>query len=102
MRMHKLLFIINGNLLFITPILYSILNIPVLFLHQALLVSLLGIMGGINGCGVVLNLTQLLSINTGVKESLGNVIVKDIKSTLPLRPKLLKKLKSLHWNYLKK
>ena len=60
-----------------------------------LLVSLLGIISGINGCGVISNPTQLLSISAGVKESLGDVVVKDIKDTLPLKFKLLKKFKSL-------
>jgi len=91
--------VVNGNLFFITPILYFILSIPVLLTHQALLVSLLEIINSIDGCGIVLNPTQLLSINTGVRESLGNVVVKDIKNTPLFRPKLLKKLKNLQWNY---
>ena len=45
-------------------------------------------MGSINGRGIVLNLTKLFSI--GARESLGDVVVKDIKKLLPLRPRLLK------------
>ena len=52
-------------------------------------------MGGINGHGIVLNLTQLFNISIKVRESLGNVVVKDIKSILPFRPRLLKELKNL-------
>src|SRR6266700_458000 len=51
-------------------------------------------MGGIDSCGVILNLTQLLRISAGVRESLGDIIVKDIKGILLLRPKLLKSLKA--------
>jgi len=35
----------------------------------------------------------LFSISVGIKKSLGNVVVKDIKSLLLFRPRLLKKLK---------
>ena len=55
-----------------------------------LLASLLGIIGGINGYGVILNLTKLFSIYTKIRKSLGNIVVKDIKETLLLRPRLLK------------
>ena len=99
MHMHKLLPVVNGDLFFITPIFHFIFNIPVLLLYQLLLVSLLGIMGSINGCGVVSNLIQIFNISIGVRESPGDVIIKDIKGMPPLRPKLLKKLKSLQWNY---
>ena len=51
-------------------------------------------MGGINSCGVILNLTQPLSIGARVRESLGNIVVKDIKGTPPLRPRLIKSLKA--------
>src|SRR6266700_3451648 len=51
-------------------------------------------MGGIDSRGVILNLTQLLRISTRVRESLGDIIIKDIKGTLPLRPRLLKSLKA--------
>jgi len=37
-----------------------------------------------------LDSTKLFSINIRVKESLGNIVVKDIKSTPLLRPRLLK------------
>ena len=59
-----------------------------------LLVSLLKVIGSIDGCGIILNLTQLLKINTKVKESLGDIVVKNIKSILLFRPKLLKSLKA--------
>ena len=36
----------------------------------------------------------MFRISTGVRESLGDVVVKDIKSTPPLRPRLLKSLKA--------
>ena len=58
-----------------------------------MLVSLLKIIGGINSCGIVLNSTQLLKISIGVKKSLGNIVAKDTKGILLLRPKLLKSLK---------
>src|SRR3984885_1172003 len=86
--MHKLLFIVDGNLLFITPIPNPILSVLTLLLHKVLLASLLGIMGSVDGRSIVLNLTKLFSI--GARESLGNVVVKDIKGLLPLRPRLLK------------
>ena len=88
--MHKLLPIIDSNLLFITPTLYSIFSIPALFSHQALLASLLGVIGSVNSYGIILNSTQLFSINTGIKECLGNIVVKNFKGTPPLRPRLLK------------
>ena len=47
-------------------------------------------MGSINGRGIISNLTKLFSIYAGMRESLGNVVVKNIKRTLPLRPRLLK------------
>ena len=50
-------------------------------------------MGGIDSYGVILNLTQLLRISARVKESLGDIVVKDIKGILLLRPRLLKSLK---------
>ena len=58
-------------------------------------------MGSVNGCNIVLNLTKLFSINTGIRESLGNIVVKDIKGILLLRPRLLKSLKACNGNYLK-
>ena len=51
-------------------------------------------MRGIDSYSIILNLTQLLRISTRVRESLGNIVVKDIKGTPPLRPKLLKSLKA--------
>ena len=59
-----------------------------MLLYKALLASLLEIIGSIDGRGIVLNLTKLFSIGAG--ESLGNVVVKDIKELLLLRPRLLK------------
>src|ERR1700733_1931263 len=88
--MRKLLLIVDGNLLLITPIPYLILSILTLLLYKALLASLLGIIGSVNSRGIVLNLTKLFSIYAGIKESLGNVAVKNIKGTSPLRPRLLK------------
>src|SRR3984957_13616397 len=90
MRIRKLLLIVDGNLLLITPIPYLIFSILTLLLYKALLTSLLGIMGSIDGCSIVLNLTKLFSIYTRIRESLGNVVVKDIKETSLLRPRLLK------------
>src|SRR6266567_2055742 len=51
-------------------------------------------MGGINSCGIILNLTQLLRISTKVRKNLGDIVVKDIKGTLLFRPRLLKSLKA--------
>src|SRR3984885_8548751 len=96
--MRKLLLVVDGNLLFITPIPYLILSILTLLLYKALLASLLGIIGSVDGRGIVSNLTKLFSI--GARESPGNVVVKDIKGLLPLRPRLLK-LKVSNGNLLK-
>jgi hypothetical protein len=57
-------------------------------------------MRSIDGCGIVLNLTQLFSISARIRERLGDVIVKDIKGTPPLRPRLLESLKLVIENYL--
>ena len=81
---------VDGNLLLITPIPYLILSILTLLLYKALLASLLGIMGSIDGYSIVLNLTKLFSICARIRESLGNVVVKNIKGMLLLRPRLLK------------
>jgi len=81
---------VDGNLLFITPISYPILSIPTLLLYKALLAGLLGIMGSIDGCGIVLNSTKSFSVYARIRESLGDIVVKDIKGTSPLRPRLLK------------
>jgi len=51
---------------------------------------LLGIVGGVDGCGIVLNLTKIFSIGAGMRQSPGNVVVKDIKRSSLLRPRLLK------------
>jgi len=55
-----------------------------------LLAGLLGIIGSIDSYGIVLNSTKSFSIYARIKESLGNIVVKDIKETSPLRPRLLK------------
>ena len=55
-----------------------------------MLASLLEIIGSINSHGIVLNLTKLFSICARIRESLGNVVVKNIKGTSLLRPRLLK------------
>jgi hypothetical protein len=54
---------------------------------------LLGIVRGIDGCGIVSNSTQLFSISTRMRECLGDVIVKDIERTPLLRPGLFKSSK---------
>jgi len=64
-----------------------------------LLAGLLGIISGIDGRGIILNSTQLLSIGTGIKKRPGDVVVKDIKSTPLLRPGLLESLKLVIENY---
>ena len=92
--MYKLLPIVHGDLLLITPTLHFILSVPALFPYQVLLVSLLKVMGGINSYSIILNSTQSLRISTKVKESPGNIVVKDIKGTPLLRPRLLKSLKA--------
>src|SRR3984885_5858589 len=88
--MRKLLLIVDGNLLLITPIPYLILSILTLLLYKALLASLLGIIGSIDSYGIVSNLTKLFSIYTRIRESLGNIVVKNIKGISLLRPRLLK------------
>src|ERR1700722_16565117 len=90
MHIRELLLIVDSNLLLITLILYLILSILTLLLYKALLASLLGIIGSIDSYSIVLNLTKLFSICTRIRESLGNVVVKDIKGTLLLRSRLLK------------
>ena len=47
-------------------------------------------MGSINSYNIVLNLTKLFSISIRIKESLGNVVVKNIKGLSLFRPRLLK------------
>ena len=90
MCIYKLLFIVDSDLLFITFILYPIFSILTLLIHQILLTSLLRIIASIDSYSIVLNSTQLFSISTGIKECLGNIIVKDIKSTPLLRPRLIR------------
>ena len=51
---------------------------------------MLGVIGSVNGCGIVLNLTKSFSISAGIRESLGDIVVKDIKGLSPLRLRLLK------------
>jgi len=46
--------------------------------------------GGVDSCGIVLNLTKMFSIGARIRQSLGNVVVKDIKGLSLLRPRLLK------------
>ena len=90
MCIYKLLPIINSNFLFIIFILYPIFSILTLLTYQALLAGLLGIIGNINSYNIVLNLTQLFSISAKIRECLSNIVVKDIKGILLLRPRLLK------------
>ena len=61
---------------------------------------MLGVIGSVDGYGIVLNLTKLFSISTKIRESLGDIVVKDIKELLLLRPRLLK-LKVSNGNLLK-
>ena len=65
-----------------------------------LLAGLLGVIGSIDGYSIVLNLTKSFSISVEIKESLGNIVVKDIKELLLLKPRLLK-LKVSNRNLLK-
>src|ERR1700735_2350655 len=88
--MRELLLMVDGNLLLITPIPYLILSVLTLLLYKVLLASLLGIMGSVDSYSIVLNLTKLFSIYARIRESLGNIVVKNIKGTLLLRPRLLK------------
>ena len=97
--MCELLLVVDGDLLLIIPILYPILSILTLLSYQALLAGLLGIIGGIDSYSIILNLTQLLSISTRIRERLGNIIVKDVKGTSLLRPRLLESLKLVIENY---
>src|SRR5712675_3364920 len=65
-----------------------------------LLASLLGIVGSIDGRSIVLNLTQLFSISARIGERPGDIVVKNIKGTLLLRPRLLESLKLVIEDYL--
>ena len=51
---------------------------------------MLRIIGSVDSHSIVLNLIKLFSIYAKIKESLGNIVVKDIKETSLLRPRLLK------------
>ena len=84
---------VYGDLLLIPPISYPILSVLALLSYYALLAGLLRIISGINSCGIILNLTQLLSISTRIRKSPGDIVVKDIKGMPLLRPRLLKSLK---------
>src|SRR6266566_3754814 len=55
-------------------------------------------MGSINSYNIISNLTQLLRINVRVRESLSDIVVKDIKGMPLFRPKLLKSLKAYNRN----
>jgi len=65
-----------------------------------LLAGLLGIISGIDGYSIISNSTQSLSIGTRIRKRPGNIVVKDIKSTPPLRPGLLESSKLVIENYL--
>ena len=91
---YKLLPIIYSNLLLITPILYLILSVLALLFYQALLVSLLEIINSINSYSIILNLTQSLRISTGGRESLSNIVVKNIKDLNIYNRKLFKDKKT--------
>ena len=88
---HKLLSVVYSNFLFITPILYFILSVLALLFYQVLLVSLLGIMSGINSYSIIANPIQLFQISA--RNGLGNIVIKDIKGIPLFRPRLLKSLK---------
>jgi len=47
-------------------------------------------MDSVDGYSIVLNLTKSFSVCVGIRESPSNVVVKDIKGTSLLRPRLLK------------
>jgi len=98
--MRELLLMVDGNLFLITPIPYPILSVLTLLLYKALLAGLLGIIGSVDGCGIVLNLTKLFSVCARMRESLGDIVVKDIEGISLLRPRLLK-LKVSNRNLLK-
>jgi len=46
--------------------------------------------GGVDSYSIVLNLTKMFSISARIRQSPGNIVVKDIKGLSPLRPRLLK------------
>ena len=51
---------------------------------------MLGVIGSVNSHSIVLNLTKSFSISTRIRDSPGDIVVKDIKGLLLLRPRLLK------------
>ena len=51
---------------------------------------MLGIVSSIDGRGIISNLTKSFSISVRMRESLGDIIIKDIEGSLLLRPRLLK------------
>ena len=61
---------------------------------------MLRIIGNVDGYSIVSNLAKLFSIYARMRESPGDIVVKDIKGTSPLRPRLLK-LKVSNGNLLK-
>ena len=65
-----------------------------------LLASLLRVIGSIDSYSIALNSIKSFNISTKIKESLGDIIVQDIKGLLLLRPRLLK-LKVNNRNLLK-
>ena len=64
-----------------------------------LLASLLKIINSVDGCGIITNPTQAFRISA--KNSLNNIVVKDIKEMPLFRLRLLKSLKACNRNYLK-
>ena len=61
---------------------------------------MLGVIGSIDSYSIVSNLTKLFSISIRIRESLGDIVVKNIKRLLLFRPRLLK-LKVSNKNLLK-
>ena len=55
-----------------------------------LLAGLLRVIDSVDSYSIVLNLIKLFSISAGIKKSLGDIVVKDIKKLSLLRPRLLK------------
>ena len=51
---------------------------------------MLGVIGSIDSYSIVSNSTKPFSISTRIRESLGDIVVKDIKELSLLRPRLLK------------
>ena len=55
-----------------------------------LLASFLRVIASIDSRGIVLNLTKLFSISAKIRKSLGDIVVKNVKWSSLLRPRLLK------------